>query len=616
MWILGRVVSWYRSHVLCVALTAVLLSLKPDPSSTLPDAVSMKCVEITIPMCRGIGYNYTYTPNQFHHDTQEEAGLEVHQFWPLVEIQCSPELRFFLCSMYAPICMTNYNRPLPVCRSVCERAKMGCAPLMRQYGFAWPERMACDQLPMYGDNDRLCMQFNGGPTRRPTTVVATKYGQYTLGTPRAAVNALPAAAAASKASHPAIGASPGKNCSCRCRWPFVNIRNVSITPPPRDQLTAGDRHNCAMPCDGFYSAEQKQFAQFWLGLWAILCLVSSSATVLTFLIDTRRFSYPERPIVYLIACYAMLSIGYVIRLAVGHDVMACEQIGDRRIVRYESSSAPIACNAVFLLVYFFGMAANVWWVILSFTWFLTAGLKWGREAVEGLSHYFHLAAWLIPSVQTIAILALSSVDGDPVSGICYVGNQSINNLRGFVIAPLCANLFLGTFFLVAGFVSLVRIRRAIRDAGLARTDKLDKFIFRVGIFSLLHTVPSTSVVVCFLYEHQVRLRLESEDVNCSCSIDPVTPIYSVLMFKYFMCLIVGITSGFWIWTGKTVDSWRQFYWRVTGRSRHGGRNGTRKINNGDDEVDRLERLRCNPSDYHLGRCSKELPRKQPVLCRI
>lgn len=90
-----------------------------------------KCQEVTIPMCKSIGYNLTYMPNQFNHDTQEEAGLEVHQFWPLVEIQCSPDLRFFLCSMYAPICMENYKKHLPACRSVCERARDGCAPLMR-----------------------------------------------------------------------------------------------------------------------------------------------------------------------------------------------------------------------------------------------------------------------------------------------------------------------------------------------------------------------------------------------------------------------------------------------------------------------------------------------------
>lgn len=40
-----------------------------------------RCEEITIPMCRGIGYNWTSMPNSLHHETQEEAGLEVHQFW-------------------------------------------------------------------------------------------------------------------------------------------------------------------------------------------------------------------------------------------------------------------------------------------------------------------------------------------------------------------------------------------------------------------------------------------------------------------------------------------------------------------------------------------------------
>lgn len=38
-----------------------------------------KCQEITIPMCKDMAYNYTHYPNRFNHDTQDEAGLEVHQ---------------------------------------------------------------------------------------------------------------------------------------------------------------------------------------------------------------------------------------------------------------------------------------------------------------------------------------------------------------------------------------------------------------------------------------------------------------------------------------------------------------------------------------------------------
>jgi len=40
------------------------------------------------------------------------------------------------------------------------------------------------------------------------------------------------------------------------------------------------------------------------------------------------------------------------------------------------------CSVVFAVLYFFGMAASIWWVVLALTWFLAAGLKWGHEAIE------------------------------------------------------------------------------------------------------------------------------------------------------------------------------------------------------------------------------------------
>ena len=489
-------------------------------------------------MCRGIGYNLTFMPNQFNHDTQEEAGLEVHQFWPLVEIQCSPDLKFFLCSMYAPICMTNYHKPLPACRSVCERAKAGCAPLMRQYGFAWPERMRCDSLPEYGDKDQLCMDFN--TTDKPTPA------------PRPPPSAQPTQAK--------------KDCACKCRDPFVAIVNKSSSY--FSKVSTGGQLNCAMSCDGaYFSEDERTFAQFWIGLWSVLCCISTTMTVFTFLVDMQRFKYPERPIIFLGGCYTMVSIGYIVRLIVGHDTVACDSYGDTRIIRYETTG-PAVCTVVFLLIYFFGMASSIWWVVLSFTWFLSAGLKWGQEAIASYSQYFHLAAWLVPSVKSIAILAMSSVDGDPVAGVCYVGNQSLENLRGFVLAPLCVYLIMGTSFLLAGFVSLFRIRNVIKQQGRGKTDKLEKLMIRIGIFSVLYTVPATIVIACYFYEQYFRHKWENT-LNCPCAKEEhYRPDYSVFMLKYFMLLVVGITSGFWIWSGKTIDSWRRFYDRLCGRPQY------------------------------------------------
>ena len=211
------------------------------------------------------------------------------------------------------------------------------------------------------------------------------------------------------------------------------------------------------------------------------------------------------------------------------------------------------------------------WVVLSFTWFLAAGLKWGNEAIAGYSQYFHLAAWLIPTVKSVAVLITAAVDGDPVAGICYVGNQNTDNLRGFVLAPLVVYLLVGTSFLLGGFVSLFRIRNVIKQqggiGGRSKADKLEKLMIRIGIFSVLYTVPATVVIGCYLYETTLYAEW-MKTLVCPCeTTGPRTrlrPLYSVLMLKYFMALAVGITSGVWIWSGKTLDSWRRLSRRLFG----------------------------------------------------
>lgn len=512
-------------------------------------AKELQCQEITVPLCKGIGYNHTYMPNQFKHDSQDEAGLEVHQFWPLVEIKCSPDLRFFLCSMYTPICLEDYKKPLPPCRSVCERARAGCAPLMRQYGFPWPDRMRCDLLPEQGDQHTLCMDDNRSQTTtappllvaKPTNRALKPYAPKKKTYSRVPGKHKPAAA----------HCEPG----CFCRDPMVPL---SADHPLLHRVHTGQVPNCAVPCHSPYlSPEERAFTNFWIGLWSALCFVSTLVTVATFLIDMDRFKYPERPIIFLSACYLFVSLGYLVRLIAGHEEVACDRESGVEHIRYESTG-PALCTLVFLLIYFFGMASSIWWVILSLTWFLAAALKWGNEAIAGHAQYFHLAAWLVPSVKSIAVLALSAVDGDSVAGICYVGNQNLDNLRGFVLAPLVLYLFIGTMFLLAGFVSLFRIRSVIKQGG-TKTDKLERLMIRIGVFTVLYTVPATVIVACYFYEQHNRGAWELTH-TCSCAQDAARarPDYAVFMLKYFMCLLVGITSGAWVWSGKTLDSWRTF----------------------------------------------------------
>lgn len=116
----------------------------------------------------------------------------------------------------------------------------------------------------------------------------------------------------------------------------------------------------------FFSQDEKDFANYWIIMWSSFCAVSTFITITTFLIDPERFKYPERPIVFLSACYFMVSMGYLTKYYVGHENIAC----DGRAIKY-SSTGQSSCTIVFLLIYYFGMASSIWWVILSFTWFLS-----------------------------------------------------------------------------------------------------------------------------------------------------------------------------------------------------------------------------------------------------
>uniref|UniRef100_A0A1I8F494 FZ domain-containing protein n=1 Tax=Macrostomum lignano TaxID=282301 RepID=A0A1I8F494_9PLAT len=63
----------------------------------------------------------------------------------LVEISCSQDLRFFLCSMYVPICMHNYDRHLPACRLRLPARQEGLRAADATVRFSWPEKMDCSK---------------------------------------------------------------------------------------------------------------------------------------------------------------------------------------------------------------------------------------------------------------------------------------------------------------------------------------------------------------------------------------------------------------------------------------------------------------------------------------
>ena len=513
-----------------------------------------KCEPIQVPLCKEIQYNETIMPNLLNHQKQEDAGLEVHQFFPLVKVQCSPYLKFFLCAMYVPVC-TVLETPIPPCQSLCVQARTGCESLMNKFGFQWPESLQCEQFPTSG----LCV----GENRTEPITTTDHPTKYPL--PR---------------NNSRGGKHLNKNFKFRCPPEFEVPAHLDYKIRYKGEIV----RECGMPCgDSFFSKEKRDFAWLWIGVWSCLCVASTLFTVLTFLVDMQRFRYPERPIIFLSGCYCIVAIAYIVGFILRDDV-ACtgpyepqtEGFPPERMVRVVAQGTKKeGCTILFMMLYFFSMASSIWWVILTLTWFLSAGMKWGHEAIESNSQYFHLAAWAVPAIKTIAILAMGQVDGDILSGVCFTGMVDTDAMTGFLLAPLVVYLIIGTSFLLAGFVSLFRIRTIMKSDG-TKTDKLEKLMVRIGIFSVLYTVPATIVIACYFYEQALREQwmVSWHAQVCKKYVFPCPheslihkelpkPDFTVFMIKYLMTLIVGITSGFWIWSGKTINSWKKCYRTVS-----------------------------------------------------
>ncbi|KAF5404290.1 Frizzled/Smoothened family membrane region, partial [Paragonimus heterotremus] len=589
---------------------------------------------------------------------------QAHQFYPLVQINCSEDLRFFLCSIYTPICIDGFPSFLPPCRSICERVQAGCAPVMQHYNFPWPERLNCAQFPKYNNPEGvLCMErnlteadssvpihnstvspfvthrrmattptdFNTRAVKQPiSTSVVTAKQLTKVAFNTEATDWLRAFDQQNQTIKTILEHRPELRLSCTCNCPSPMMRlPEKVDSYESDKLTGNGAFDCEMPCHSPYfsvsfPSTPSGFMTFWLAIWSTLCALSTMVTISTFLMDSYRFQYPELPIVYLSICYFMVSIGYLIRVLLGHESIACDVIRpDSRIsysfsnptesddtLRWTTSSPPLAktttafnwlqaptttavpqlrllrhaltgrasCAAVFLLTYYFGIASAVWWVVLTLTWFLAAGLKWGSEAISKYSQVFHFIAWTIPTGLTGLAILLAAVEGDPYTGLCMIGTSRRFSHILFQFAPIAMLLATGILFLTIGFIALFRIRGAIKlhRMGLHKADRLENLMIRIGVFGLLYTIPNTIVLMCIGYELQnsrawelgLACDCKYTDISASGEVNnipfqwtPPKPNPSIFLLKHFMNLFIGVTCGFWIWSHKTVESWRGLCWQ-------------------------------------------------------
>uniref|UniRef100_A0A914IAK0 Uncharacterized protein n=1 Tax=Globodera rostochiensis TaxID=31243 RepID=A0A914IAK0_GLORO len=116
-----------------------------------------KCLEIpqNFTLCHGMQYTSMRLPNLLEHESVEEAIQQSSAWISLLRLHCHQHTKLFLCSLFAPLCLPQLDRPIQPCQSLCKEVEQGCAERMAKYGFPWPSMLNCSQFPV--DHD-MCIK--------------------------------------------------------------------------------------------------------------------------------------------------------------------------------------------------------------------------------------------------------------------------------------------------------------------------------------------------------------------------------------------------------------------------------------------------------------------------
>ncbi|XP_055338191.1 frizzled-7-A-like [Paramacrobiotus metropolitanus] len=508
-----------------------------------------KCVPVTIPLCQDMDYNETIMPNLLRHNTQEDAGLEAHQFFPLVKVNCSANFQFFLCILYAPVC-TMMDFPIPPCRELCESAQLGCESLITKFGFSWPEQLRCSQFPYYSERKEDPMCVLGNKRLKKADLYS---GRTTL--------------------TPVLDDDYSFVCPEQLKVPEKKKYEVYINSKLEP--------SCALPCNilsEFFAENDITSLRYFIGVVAILNVIVSLVFILTVLTDWKRFQYPLRPVFWLALCWFTVALVYIAGFFMG-DAASCIRFGESAVTAdvavpvITQSYTVTGCTIMAMILYFCFLASSIWWVILTVTWYLLTHKQWCYEAIQEKDGLFHAVTWSVSSIMAIVLLVLGHIDGDVMSGVCFLGLWDTSVLRGFVLAPLLLCIAVGLIFLLHGFVSLHRIRTDYVGRNNPQAGKLPLDIERTKIlsFSILFLFPMAVLVGCLLYESQFMdswlvtwhnkvcrkygLKCPENSPEFQDNTSWPEPQMWVFFVKYIAILIMPIAVAWWMVSPKTYYSW-------------------------------------------------------------
>jgi len=336
-------------------------------------------------------------------------------------------------------------------------------------------------------------------------------------------------------------------------------------------------NNCAMPCDDVYlDRTSANFVRLTTGIMAILCIICSVFACTTFLVDTKRFQYPARPIIIIAFCQLIVATCYLIGFSTGNKI-SCndpldppQSLPNLKMIRTTTmGNKKGSCTLLFMSMYFFETSAVLWWLMMTISWYMIAKLKWGPESVSGVARLFHFISWVVPALLTTWLSVLGDIEGDPLSGTCFVSSSNQESIQMFIVYPIMICIALGILFLSLGFKSIWDSRETLKLKYGDQIDEHYKLVFRISLYSLLFIVFSSTFVAVHHYElkNQTLWKLswlsnicKNRDFSIPCpprNYSNQGPHYLVFMIKHISAMAMGFASVGFMLSEKTLNAYRE-----------------------------------------------------------
>ncbi|XP_059057640.1 frizzled-10-like [Achroia grisella] len=459
-----------------------------------------KCERIQLPLCQDLRYNWTAMPNLMGHKDQKEAAEAMGGFVGILASGCSVHARFLLCSAFAPLCTEQVSGSVSACRALCDTVVEDCKEQLKLLSIT----IDCSAFPNSADR-KLCMRPPNASELEPEPPPPP-------------------------------------------RWFFQEHELREHGCPPA--YTRAPTGECWPSCGHHarYSQTDKRSTEIWMTTLAWFSLLSTSFALLTFCAEPSRFRYPERPVVWMAACHAIVALSYVTRSWLGAKMVSCAGT----TLAVDGLASP-TCVAFFSLTYYFTLAADAWFANACVAWYLTAASEWSSEALERAAAYLHAVAWGWAGAWTAAALALRRVTADELTGTCGISDAAAAALIG---VPRGALLLTSIALAIGACPGIMRVRRVLDSRGAKRVGRLAA---RAAAAGALYFILATAGTVARVVEARMRESQSELAILAALETGAETIDARVGAGGVWGCvwLCGGVAAGAWAWSRKSAVVWRR-----------------------------------------------------------